>query len=272
MYDSISFREYKSKVANIAIRIDGLKPNKARNLRCRYLLVEDLSPRIIRWLGQTFWLNPEFFEEHLNASGYGRPGYGRQPYKDPSPSTWNTSAIPKDYISVRWFRPVHRSHMPPVTDADRLDLLNGKWAAAFYSLATNIFRKEWAIVSDPNRATSEYGTANAYPAVWEERATIHVSQVQGRPPICKCVFCFKRLRYKDFLKYYDKFMWLITTSYHTIRSTSGVGRCLTKTTTRDRASQFRTVGPTASFQTSLQQSPYWIAAWYGRCLRRPDTE
>ncbi|KAF2281398.1 uncharacterized protein EI97DRAFT_438757 [Westerdykella ornata] len=177
-------------------RIHELKPYRARNVRYRYILVEDLSPRLIDHLGRTFWLNPEFFEEHLNRSGYRSDSYD-----DPMPSTWNTNATPKDYMSVRWFRPVHRTRIKPLSDVERDILLrrdkeNSSSALNWISstgdgndhnsvrLKTNIFRKEWPIVSDPNQAKWEtLNDASTFPAAWEERITVQVSETVGQPPV-----------------------------------------------------------------------------------------
>jgi hypothetical protein len=176
-------------------RIRNFKVDRARNVRYRYILVEDLSPRIIDHLGTTFWLNPEFFEEHLNRSGY-RP----ESYNDPMPSTWNTSATPKDFVSVRWFRPVRRARIKPLSEIERDTLLmrdhssgtltwpssspEGERYTNSVRLRTNIFRKEWPIVSDPDQAIWENDPSD-FPVAWEEKVTIQVSETVGHPPVCE---------------------------------------------------------------------------------------
>lgn len=188
LYDHIWIRQVSRGLSR---RIRALKPDRVRNVRFRYILVEDLSPRVIEHLGSTFWLNPEFFEEHLNRSGY-----RAESYNDPAPWTWNTNATPKDYVSVRWFRPVQRARIKPLSEHERNALLmrDGStgtlnWLSSSdegrfdntVRLTTNIFRKEWPIVSDPDRAflENEEGT---FPVAWEEKVTIQVSQTAGRPP------------------------------------------------------------------------------------------
>ena len=66
----------------------------------RLVVVEDLGPSLINLLGATFDLSPEFFEEHLYRSGY--RGYR---VSEASPSTWTTSNLQKNYVSLAWSRP-----------------------------------------------------------------------------------------------------------------------------------------------------------------------
>ena len=66
----------------------------------RLLVVEDLGPSLINLLGATFDLSPEFFEEHLYRSDY--RGYRAS---ETSPSTWTTSNLQKNYVSLAWSRP-----------------------------------------------------------------------------------------------------------------------------------------------------------------------
>jgi hypothetical protein len=70
LFDSISFRNFQSMSSNTVKRVNELNPDRESNIHHRYILVEDLSTSLINTLGQTFWLNPEFFEEHLHSSGY----------------------------------------------------------------------------------------------------------------------------------------------------------------------------------------------------------
>lgn len=154
-----------------------LRPSCAQNIKKRYFIVEDMCPRLIEALGSTFWVNPEVFEEHLFRSGY-QPGS----YNDASPYTWNTNAVRKDYISIAWFRPVHRYRMIPVSDKDL------SWSSLEErSILTknqvrpriNVFRQELAMFPDAYNALSERET---FPAGWEERVTIVLSQASGCPP------------------------------------------------------------------------------------------
>ena len=66
----------------------------------RLVIVEDLGPSLINVLGATFDLSPEFFEEHLYRSDY--RGYRAS---ETSPSTWTTSNLQKNYVSLAWSRP-----------------------------------------------------------------------------------------------------------------------------------------------------------------------
>ena len=66
----------------------------------RLVVVEDLGQSLINLLGATFDLSPEFFEEHLYRSAY--RGYRAF---ETSPSTWTTSNLQKNYVSLAWSRP-----------------------------------------------------------------------------------------------------------------------------------------------------------------------
>lgn len=163
---------------------------RSTNIRRRTIIVEDLSPILIEALGSTFRMNPEFFEEHLNRSGY-RP----DSYEDPHPHSWNTNAVPKDYISIKWFRPVYRERQKPISDTERKSLITStmakesgvrlSWKADTESntarsslhLASNIFRREWPLT--PNLDDTSSRREGKYPASWEERATICSVDVEG---------------------------------------------------------------------------------------------
>lgn len=69
-------------------------PNTSQVER-RIIIVEDLSPVLINSLGSIFQINPEFFEEHLNKSGYRTDSNN-----DPDVRLWNTSLVKKDYFSL----------------------------------------------------------------------------------------------------------------------------------------------------------------------------
>jgi hypothetical protein len=70
----------------------------------RMIIVEDLCSELIEALGFAFDLDPEFFAEHINRSGYDSADY-----EDFSPERWNTAHLPKDYTSMAWMRPVYQS-------------------------------------------------------------------------------------------------------------------------------------------------------------------
>ena len=67
----------------------------------RMLLVEDLFPELIWFLGDLFDIDPEFFAEHLNRSGYQCDSY-----KEKLPGAWVTRNFKKSWESLRWYRPV----------------------------------------------------------------------------------------------------------------------------------------------------------------------
>jgi hypothetical protein len=70
----------------------------------RTVIVEDLCSELIGALGLAFDLDPEFFAEHLNRSGYNGADH-----EDISPDRWKTQHLHKDYRSMTWMRPVYQS-------------------------------------------------------------------------------------------------------------------------------------------------------------------
>jgi hypothetical protein len=70
----------------------------------RVVIVEDLCSELIGALGFAFDLDPEFFAEHINRSGYNSADY-----EDLSPERWNTAHLQKDYASTTWMRPVYQT-------------------------------------------------------------------------------------------------------------------------------------------------------------------
>ena len=157
----------------------------------RFVLISDLTPRIINNLGSTFWMNPEFFEVHLNASGY-----HAQSYEKPPSETWGIWGVSKPFVSLRWWRPVLRQLVIPFDNADRNRILyepirktsrmpNGEKRTETYSLATNIFRQEIALVSDAEFQSNTL-ESEAYTAAWEERVTLHYTKRPDEPGLGKC--------------------------------------------------------------------------------------
>lgn len=156
-----------STIIPLTDRIRLLKTHDSRNVRTRFIFVEDLTPEIIEAFGSTFWMNPEFFEGHLNCSGY--------------PHEWNTNASQRRFVSVRWFRPVHRLRSLSVDGAPlaRMAHDNVQFGSS-NKVKTNIFRGEWALISNPDMLSEVSGT---YTAAWEEKITLQVTYTPGCPPM-----------------------------------------------------------------------------------------
>ncbi|KAF2093732.1 hypothetical protein NA57DRAFT_61435 [Rhizodiscina lignyota] len=169
------------------------------NVKLRTIIVEDLTPWLIETIGAAFWVNPEFFEEHLSHSGY----QGHHCVGIP-PRSWNTNATPKDYISVKWYRPVYRNELKPHIMPERKSLLDPEIGAVEWTSSTatlvdedgvteisesvehmvsieqNIFRADWPLVTNPDIVIP----SNRYhvPSVWEERATMYRTSI-GKCPV-----------------------------------------------------------------------------------------
>lgn len=168
---------------------DWLSNGVPSNVATRFLVVRDLTQQMILLLGSVLGIGPECFAEHLQNSGYVD---GED--KEPPPFTWNTFALPKEHMSIRWYRPVyHREASPPVRD--RRKKILGKpgqisWSKSLsyptrrqwrqssinYTRKTtaNISRSSWHMGTDPGEEDSE--TA---PLALEERATIWAKEVGG---------------------------------------------------------------------------------------------
>ena len=56
-------------------------------------------------------------------------------------------------------------------------------------LISNIFRKEWPIISDPEQALLEDDKIT-FPVAWEDEVIAHIFQSPGRPPACKSALFF----------------------------------------------------------------------------------
>ncbi|KAJ5173162.1 Mg2+ transporter protein CorA-like/Zinc transport protein ZntB, partial [Penicillium capsulatum] len=147
-----------------------------QNVQQRLLVVEDPSQKTINTLGETFRINPEFFEEHLLNSGYAGAEYDMLP-----PRTWTTALLKKSYVSMRWIRPVYRlpmytsnRSMQDIVKATAVDTqvidsrsddslekdteLTQRAIKNYTSrgvvatrISTNIFRSEWALWTDPDK-------------------------------------------------------------------------------------------------------------------------
>ena len=149
-------------------------------------MVEDIGPSMIDLLGSTFHISPEFFVEHLHRSGYTG---GKE--NDLPPQMWSTSSMEKNYISLKWYRPVTRWNQEPNSPEQRKTLLGSRYqtdgiltgskevehtsknklgtmSTVEYSIRTrtNIFRPEWAMSTDPDGVIPPIASAG-----WEERAT-----------------------------------------------------------------------------------------------------
>ena len=158
----------------------GREPLAGVNLRL--LVADGLSSDLIELLGSALDISPEAFEEHLIGSGW-RNGTSI----DRPADTWITRDMVKDYVSVKWYRPVLKRLRKPDTLEDRAALLEpregkvpltwveevhdkrGKIHRVHHSTRplSNVLRTAWDIHGDVADSKS---TQRA--VAWEERATI----------------------------------------------------------------------------------------------------
>lgn len=157
------------------------------DVRARLILVEDLSPDLISLLGQTFHLNPEFFEEHLINSGWSDGLYG-----DPEPTTWNTRRIDRNYTSIRWYRPIKPlkpSLVTALSMVHRSELMNdagfmsewrkehgGARRRTSWKSMVNIMRSDWDL--SPKASTNSAVTGSR---AWLEKMSICTAELDEFP-------------------------------------------------------------------------------------------
>lgn len=185
------------------------------SIRSRIILVEDLCSESMEILGTTFELDPEFFAEHLNRSGY-----EAEDYSETDAERWNTSHLGKDFIAMTWCRPVYQN--PLLTDWLRAPrkLLNKDlhrpdgvssvtWRDPIFTpggkrnrlarehqlrVDTNIFRRSWSLSAGTAGLGGQLRAAERrskkslnelrsklVPTAWQERASF--CRVQNDPNI-----------------------------------------------------------------------------------------
>nr|POE72058.1 hypothetical protein CFP56_11934 [Quercus suber] len=107
VHNKLSISEFGSR-RTFTESLEALRVTSKPGIATRVLLIEDLSAGLIESLGSVFELDPEFFAEHLNRSGYDGLDYA-----DELPSRWETYGMPKAHASLKWYRPVHEN--PKIT-------------------------------------------------------------------------------------------------------------------------------------------------------------
>lgn len=151
----------------------------------RFMLIEDLSASLIETLGAVFEIDPEFFAEHLNRSGYNGTDYD-----DALPPHWETHGMPKAHTSMKWYRPVQQNPKvtqwmaKPSTILDMVSVnrdeddtesaervpgsvtwtstevdIDGKYIERLHQavISTNIFRRSWSLSTRPASRTEASG-------------------------------------------------------------------------------------------------------------------
>lgn len=176
---NVKYIDYTDTSVSAPVHIDdsndivNLVDNIPAGISQRLFMVEDLSWNTIECLGTHLGISPEFFEEHLLNSGYGKAQYDDEPS-----SSWVTSGMKKSHVSLKWYRPAWRLATAPFSKLDLEDLLNHEVGRLEYTLGksghvsvceteSNIFRSEWELWTDP-RTTSRVKRLCG----WEERASI----------------------------------------------------------------------------------------------------
>ncbi|KAI4140520.1 MAG: hypothetical protein LQ341_003801 [Variospora aurantia] len=151
----------------------------------RFLIVDDLSDKLIYLLGTCLHITPELFEEHLLNSGW-----HDNSYNDRDTDLWSTRNLTKNYVSIRWFRPIEdRVYRPWIEQASgvMLDPLTtpDSWEESHTS-THRIIHSTWPLVNllrRPWEASLAWGFS-----AWEERATVWKTSVGGRH-ISECSVC-----------------------------------------------------------------------------------
>ncbi|OCL04027.1 hypothetical protein AOQ84DRAFT_442330 [Glonium stellatum] len=183
---SVDFSGPRANPASIKRLIDN---ESDLNGRTRFFVAEDISPTLIEALGSAFKPNPEFFEEHLYQAGYSDLSA-----QVPHPRRWATSTMPKEYVSLRWYRPVLRAikgafsahlrtapgsnkynNLMSVEWEDRPNMvgsdgaeLNQQGVQHKLEVKTNIFRQGWPLTTNPDEVLGD----SEVPVAWEEKVTL----------------------------------------------------------------------------------------------------
>ena len=142
----------------------------------RLIVATDLTPDLICCLGSCLSINPEVFEEHLLGSGWRRKVGERD--RDTDAGTWSTRGIDKDYVSIRWYRPVDQVTTYGFSLFDRNEIVEKgslDWSEQTppsrnyedyeYFYTKNIVRRNWVLLPEDTIALNQQ-------SAWEERATI----------------------------------------------------------------------------------------------------
>jgi hypothetical protein len=153
----------------------------------RIVILEDLDPVKINYVGSAFHIGPGFFASHLRGSGY----CPDEEHISNQRSTWSRLRPGKGQFSMSWLRPV--LPLVPLTPQVRDELLNGQDSAPrlpcifpecregkYHGIRThnNIFRRP------VNLNSSLAGDMGAeFPVGWEERMSVWKGSLQG------CNFC-----------------------------------------------------------------------------------
>ena len=162
----------------------------------RVILIEDLSSSLISALGDACNLDPEFFAEHLNRSGYPWDSHN-----DKLPKAWDGASLRKPYASLPWYHPLRQSEKVIKGLSPQSDLMRTRNLQEVYHwtssdcrkkctkliqtrthhdvrLKSNIFRAHRAI------ATTEHDTGMTALA-WKEKASYYLYS-KASAPISKC--------------------------------------------------------------------------------------
>lgn len=155
------------------------------NCSQRVILVEDLNPSLIDFLGVTFEIPPQVFEEHLKQSGYSAS------LESDNDESWHMASSDQGYMSISWYRPV----LPtiPVTPLLRKKLTSGDQPqirrnrrTVHLNTTTNIWRSTLGLCPAPG--VYHKGSKPEYPVGWEEKVTIWAREIKT----CKVGTCFRK--------------------------------------------------------------------------------
>jgi hypothetical protein len=142
----------------------------------RLILVEDLNPSLIDFLGAAFHIPPHVFEEHLDGSGYTITREQRD-----NPTRWQKHFFAQGSSSITWFRPV--VPLLPIDPLLRENILrdqNPEVRCIFddcqrqhfprVRTTANIWRRNLALCPHPGGVQKD--SEAQYPVAWEQRVTI----------------------------------------------------------------------------------------------------
>lgn len=162
----------------------------------RFLLFSGLSPIVINGLGSTFWMNPEFFEIHLNSSKSSSSLHDNK-----LPSTQNPHSIKRSLASMRWFRSVKDPAFDSLVDKRQENYFcsilskfgpRGRLPGldAYIYPLVNLFRRRIHILVNFDDLYESEDSGSGFLSAWEERITVYFAKEND----CPAVGTFSSLR------------------------------------------------------------------------------
>lgn len=143
----------------------------------RLIVIEDMSLELLKLLDSLFDMSLEAFEEHLLNSGW-----RDATHVDQTEDSWITRNMAKDYVSMKWHRPVRRRLSKPSPCADRSALLDPREPKRAFKWTQEVFDAtgEGSVVEH-----SLLPLSNVFRECWDIQAEVSQSKDSGNIVLCE---------------------------------------------------------------------------------------